>query len=302
MREINSYSKVYNLGHRAVREIFRGPTVAQEKVDGSQFSFMRIGSEMFFRSKNKMLYSHSPEKLFKRGIEAIMDISDNLTEGYIYRTEYLQKPKHNVLKYDRVPERHCIIYDIEVKPGSYNYLSPMELADEGDRLGLETVPFWHLEVGVKLHEIVELMMQTSSLGGSPFEGIVIKNYDMFDQTTGKTLMAKHVSESFKEVHRKKSYKEEANKSVIESIIEAYKTEARWNKAVQHLREAGELEDSPTDIGKLIKEVSYDVYMEERLEIQEILFKWAWKQISRGLTRGLPEWYKQKLLALQFKED
>jgi hypothetical protein len=42
MKEIGSYPKIYNLGHKAVRDIFKEPVTAQEKVDGSQFSFMRV--------------------------------------------------------------------------------------------------------------------------------------------------------------------------------------------------------------------------------------------------------------------
>jgi hypothetical protein len=52
----------------------------------------------------------------------------------------------------------------------------------------------------------------------------------------------------------------------------------------------------------MKEVSVDVYEECADEVKEILFKWAWPRISRGITGGLPEWYKDKLLAKQFDEE
>ena len=38
------------------------------------------------------------------------------------------------------------------------------------------------------------------------------------------------------------------------------------------------------------------------EIRERLFQWAWKQMGRGVTGGLPEWYKEQLLARSFEEE
>ncbi len=74
------------------------------------------------------------------------------------------------------------------------------------------------------------------------------------------------------------------------------------KAVQHLREAGKLEGSPRDIGLLIEEVRRDIEKECRDEIEAILWKWAWSDVSRLVTRGLPEWYKNLLLEKQFSDS
>jgi hypothetical protein len=145
------------------------------------------------------------------------------------------------------------------------------------------------------------MLGISCLGGVPVEGLVFKNYERFDQYTGKVMMGKHVSEAFKEVHQSKKYKT-SNKDIIETLKERYRTEARWQKAAQHLREIGVLTDHPSDIGSLIQEVTQDVLTECRDEIADALFKWGWKQISRGITSGLPEWYKQKLMEKQFEEE
>jgi hypothetical protein len=114
------------------------------------------------------------------------------------------------------------------------------------------------------------------------------------------MMGKHVSEAFREVHSSKKYKT-TGKDRIQMLVEQYRTEARWLKAVQHLRDAGKLNDSPTDIGSLIKEVTQDTLTECRDEIADALFKWGWKQIARGITAGLPERYKEQLLQKQFEE-
>lgn len=86
------------------------------------------------------------------------------------------------------------------------------------------------------------------------------------------------------------------------IIETLKTPARWNKAVQHLKESNLLSDSPKDIGLLFKEVPNDILKEEQDWIKQQLFDWAWSHIVRGVTTGIPEWYKEKLLALQFEKE
>jgi hypothetical protein len=117
------------------------------------------------------------------------------------------------------------------------------------------------------------------------------------------MMGKFVSEKFKEVHNKEWKNSNPNKGdVIAQIIETYTSEARWNKAIQHLKEAGALDGSPKDIGALMKEVSEDVRIECNDEIKEKLFKWAWPNIQRALTGGLPQWYKEKLLVQQFEGE
>ena len=39
-----------------------------------------------------------------------------------------------------------------------------------------------------------------------------------------------------------------------------------------------------------------------LEIKKQLFKWAWKHISRIITRGFPEYYKELLAQKQFEYE
>jgi len=50
---LNSYPKVYNLGHAAIVHLFDEPVTVEEKVDGSQFSFALIDGELSARSKGK---------------------------------------------------------------------------------------------------------------------------------------------------------------------------------------------------------------------------------------------------------
>ena len=296
---MDSYPKIYNLGHRALKRLLDGPVAIQEKVDGSQFSFGRYGSTLAMRSKGKELVVDAPEKLFRRGVEAVSQL--DLRDGLTYRGELLDRPNHNALKYDRIPNNHVILFDISV--GEADFLTPEEVKKEGDRIGLEVVPtFFYGELESYEH-LTELLDTTSILGGVKIEGVVIKNYSQWDPTTGKTLMGKFVSEAFKEEH-KKSWGESnpAGKDIITKIILRYKTEARWAKAAQHLRERGELEGSPRDIGNLIKEAQTDIVAECEEDIKDMLFHWAKPQVLRCCTSGLPEWYKQLLAMEQFNEE
>lgn len=297
--KLHSYPKLYNVGHRAVQDIFNEEVLIQEKVDGSQISFGMQNGELKIRSKGAIIYPDVPEKMFSNGVKYINQEyeSGNLKEGWVYRGEYLRAPKHNVLRYDRVPNQHIVIFDIETQP-TY-FLDPEEVQAEATYLGFEPIAF---QVGKlsSAEEVKELLNQESFLGGADVEGLVFKNYGRFT-VDGKTMMAKYVSEKFREVHRTKVYKV-TNKDIIEQLTQAYATEARWQKAIHHLRDMGELDFEPKDIGKLIKEINMDVLAECEDEIKEAFFKWGWKRLSKGLTRGFAEWYKNYLLEHQFEED
>jgi hypothetical protein len=130
--------------------------------------------------------------------------------------------------------------------------------------------------------------------------VVVKNYHLFT-VEKKVAMGKFVSEKYKEVQGGEWRKDNPTKQdIIDRLIGQYRTHARWQKAVQHLRESGILEGSPRDIGNLIKEVPQDVLKECEDEIKNALFAHFWPNIRRGVTAGLPEWYKEQLLEEAFK--
>lgn len=300
----HSYPKIYNFGHRVLKGFLEQPVLVQEKVDGSQFSFgLFPGNEDFpsgyrARSKGAVLHLEAPEKMFAKACEVIQTLP--LREGWTYRGEYLSKPKHNSLAYDRVPRGHIILFDINI--GEETYLRPEELKEEADRIGLECVPVFFEGFIRNPEEFREMLEEVSVLGGQKIEGVVAKNYDMFGPDK-KVVMAKFVSEAFKEIHGKEWKNSNPSQGdVVQKLITKYKTAARWSKAVQHLREAGKIQDSPADIGALIKEVHEDIPAECEQEIKDELYKLALPAILRGCTSGLPQWYKEELLKKQFETE
>jgi hypothetical protein len=46
MEKIHSYSKLYNIGHKAVEDLFNEEVLIQEKLDGSQISFCKTGDDI----------------------------------------------------------------------------------------------------------------------------------------------------------------------------------------------------------------------------------------------------------------
>ena len=299
--EIHSYPSIYALGHRYLTELLLDPVVVQEKVDGSQFSWAVLDGHLHLRSKGAVIYPGNPPALFAAAIATVEGLFQQrrLPEGMVFRGEALSKPKHNALKYERVPVGNVVVFDVD--KGGETYLTPQEVAALVQAVGgLEVVPTYAVGVISDMEGIKTLLQRESFLGGVPIEGVVIKNYSRFGPDK-KPLMGKFVSEAFKEVAAS-AWKQSnpGRQDVVEALIERLRTEARWRKSVQHMREAGTLAEAPQDIGPLLRAVVDDVLKEEEDAVKEILFKHFWKDISRGITRGLPEWYKEQLAAKQFE--
>lgn len=290
---IASPPDIFNLGHRSVAELLFDTVQIEEKVDGSQFAFCKSETGEFFARSRKKQIDPDAAGMFQAGVDAVRDLP--LQPSWVYRGEYLSKPKHNALAYQRIPKKHVIIYDIMV--GGERYLNAIDRAIECERLGLEVVPilyFGPIAGPTGNEELREMLEAKSILGDQKIEGLVIKNYARLGYDK-KVLMAKLVSDDFKETHRTDWKRENpGGKDIIETIAGIYTTTARWQKAVQHLGEMDLLTNEPKDIGKLIHEVQEDVKKECRSEIEGILFAWAWKQISRKVIAGLPQWYKEQL--------
>jgi hypothetical protein len=288
-----SYPKVLALGHAGVTGILSGEVVVQEKYDGSQLSWAWIDGELHVRSKGKEQHGNGAvvDKMFRPAIDYLLD--QEPFNGPVFRGEFFSKPKHNTLAYPRMPKNGLILYDVEDGPQGYSDI----LAHWAGALEIEVAQQFDVpEDG----DLLSLLEQESSLGG-PMEGIVIKNYARFGRD-GKALMAKLVREDFKEKHTRDWKERNPNRSdILAAIVTALDTEARYEKAVQHLRDDGRLEQSPRDIGALMKEVKRDTIDEEREWIIEKLATHFMPQVERALGRGLPNWYKAKLAETALEE-
>jgi len=297
---VRGYGKVYNMGHHAIKELFLEPVLVEEKVDGSQFSFGVIGGEVRCRSNGAQLHMDGPVEMFTLAVETAKELRPLLVPGWTYRGEFLRKPRHNTIAYDRVPKKNVILFDVDT--GNQAYLPRSEKEKIAAELGLEIVPVLFEGMVTSLDQFNELLDTDSILGGSKIEGMVFKNYARFGPD-GKCMMGKYVSEAFKERHTKEWKKANpGHNDVVQDIIKEHATEARWKKALQHLSERGELHGDPTDIGPCMKEIHIDLKEECADEIKAAIFKWAWPKIARGVAGGFPAWYKEQLAGQQFAKE
>jgi len=311
MSSWHTYPQIFNLGHRAVKELTWHPLLVEEKVDGSQFSFGLIPiplenvspgdptSELKIRSKNKEMDPEAPESLFNEAAETVRNLASKLRPGWTYRAEYLKKPKHNTLAYSRVPVGNLIIFDINTEEEE-GYLGWEAKKAEADRLGLECVPL--LAFGMMdLDKIKDLLQRESVLGGQLIEGVVLKpqGYNLYGQDK-KVLLGKHVSEAYKETH-KKEWKVDSRSDLIGRITLEMRSPARWAKAVQTMRDAGGNVNEVKAIGDLIRMIQADIAKEELDYIKEKLWAAFGKDILKGAIKGFPEWFKERLLEGQFDD-
>lgn len=293
--KLPSYGKVQHAGTRHVANILDGPYFVQEKIDGSQMTVGVIDGELFCRSKGAVLDLDCTNKQFKDAVEHFKALhkQGRLLEGAVYRGECVSKPKHNVLCYDRVPDGCFVLFDAQLPTGEY--ARPDELARVADLLGVSFAPcFATPELPSTAADVRTLASGPSFLGG-PREGIVIKRYDVEDPTQpGTPLKAKVVDAEFKErMTGKKS--RTGDPDPVLALGASYAVEARFRKAVQHLRDEDKLEGEPRDIAPLMRELNRDLEEECGEEIKDELFKIFRKKILRESSNGFPQWYKNELM-------
>jgi len=295
---LSSYPHIWPLGHRELDPLLNVPVIAEEKIDGSQISFGRIGDDIYVRSRGAIVPVPAPDgHMFKKAVEEIVARKDLLVDGWTYRGEYLSKPKHTTLAYRVVPRGNIIVFDIEASPS--RFLSVNEKPGACARIDFQCIPYYgefKISTPGFSDTLNELLTNESILGG-PIEGVVLKpaNGDIFGRD-GKLLIAKIVRAEFKERHAAEwKSANPSNSDVIAKLVIALRTEARWSKVVQHLRDDGKLQGSMRDIPALLTELTRDVLEEESKYIEQTLWKHCWPQIERGIRRGLPEFYKSLLM-------
>lgn len=302
---INSYPKIYNLGHKELANLFTGVVHVEEKIDGSQFSMMLSGNgELVCRSKGVQINLDDPG-MFGKAVATARGLADigDLCEDTVYRCEYLQSYKHNTIAYEREPKGNLVLFDVEVESGSECYLNYQDKVNVSLRLGIDVAP--HVKTladptSADVLALAESVQEMKSVLGGPLppEGLVFKNYDQFGADK-KILIGKYVRPEFREDNGKKWNAEKRGRTsaaILDTLTERFATEARWKKAIQHLRDAGKLEQSMRDIPALMAEIPADIEAECKREIIEALWAHFWPQLRRSVTKGLPEFYKDYLAA------
>ena len=132
--------------------------------------------------------------------------------------------------------------------------------------------------------------------------MAIKNYNRFTLEK-KISIARFVRDGFKELNSAEWKKSNPTQNdFVQVLISKYRTDARFLKAVQHLRESGKLTDTPKDIGLLVHEIESDVYADSHEDIRDALFDHFWPNVRRGICNGVPDWYKNQLAEQAFNQS
>ena len=298
---IPAYPKISTIGQRHNANIFDGEVEVTEKMDGSQFSFGMIDGKLHVRSKGQMIDPAKSDKLFNKGVEFAIKASEEkwLPNGVVFHGETIHAPRHNKLTYTRTPKGHVMLYAI--RDITNNTAAQWEeVAKWAYILGCEAAPLLYKGMVDGIAMLDKIMDAKSVLGGAKMEGVVVKRFEsvIIGDDTLPFIQAKYVSSEFKEVAGLKI----TGRDRVLDLFEQYQTVPRWEKAVQHLREAGELEGSPRDIGKLMAELNRDVDGECGEEVAEELWQLFRKDFLKTVSRGFPEWYKDQLIARFTQEN
>lgn len=305
----SAFPKIFAIGSPQIYNLLDDEVEITEKIDGSQFGFGCINGEIIMRSKGAQVFQHSNNKLFDAGADYVCnELYSKLAECYpncVFYGEILHKPKHSTLTYNRIPKNHIMLFGAVKADGEFVDRHDL-LKVVADDLGLEVVPLIYQGKISHMDEIQALLDRESVLGGPKIEGIVAKRYQAMEWRGMflPVMAGKFVSEAFKEVNKKSWVGDNTAKGGFEGLKQEFRTEARWTKAIQHLKEAGELAHEPKDIGKLIGEINRDIIEEEKEYIKGRLWNLFHKDILRVATAGFPQWYKEKLIKdfLDSKEE
>jgi hypothetical protein len=270
----------------------------QEKIDGSQLTFKKVGEKVIFMCQGK---ERSKEIMFANVVDAINLVKEDLNPDYTYHGEYVSKPKHNVLSYMRHPRNYVVIYDIETPSG---YMLPIEMEKECARLDFEFVKILYyrdsLAPQINPFDVAQDLLTrnavTPHLGGDQAEGVVVKIVG-----GNSTRCHKVVTSLFKEKHKKGTPKRETTtvEDIVDEIGLLWNTPARFRKAQIHLRESG-IDNQDQHIGLLNEELDRDLLKEGKRKIKMYLWGDLRMLVLGATTNGFGTYYAEKYFSEEEK--
>lgn len=300
------YGKILSVGDSSLKEygLFDGEVEVEEKVDGSQFRFGVEQGAPFYGSKSVIYGDTNPvDKMFNKALETAQPIVEKMLAAeksdWLAICEYLQRPTHNALSYERTPNKYLVLLDVWVE-GS-GWLPREQKAQVALEWGLEVVPILKKGVITTAEDVKELLQTESFLGKSKVEGIVIKNHSKKMAWGGKeqTVMGKFVREEFKELNHTKW---KTGVPLEEQFEMVFPKKPRWDKVIQHLNEEGKLTNTPKDFALLMPELMKDFGMECKQPAMEFLWQHYKHALISQMTRGFIDYYKEKTLTQAFEVE
>ena len=204
---IISYPKIWNLGNNQIPNLLESNVEVTEKVDGSMLRWtLTKEGVLLVGSKSVQSIQDHANAMFKAGVEYLETITNKMTPGFTYFGEYLRKPKHNTLTYDKIPKNHIVLFGTCFENGmwetEWKYLS-----NYAEVMGIDVVPLLFKGLLTDQAALEELLKTQSYLGGQTIEGVVIKNYEQNSRNVySPECFGKYVRASFKELNGAKHTK------------------------------------------------------------------------------------------------
>ena len=301
------YPKVLGLGHEMIAEIFNNPVELSEKVDGSQCRIHLTEDITACGSKNVGI---ADDKMFAIAHQQTQRIWNEKVwrafgDDITLFTEFLNKEKHNVLKYERVPLNHLYLFGAIIND---KHLKTKELIELATEINIEPPIILASKKEIESQdELEEYLTITSGLGGTLLEGIVIKNYDqsyppLLASTQaffGYPLVGKLVRDDFKERLNKEWSGKKQKETPMAKVTSEFLTDARFHKSIQHLEDEGKIGYEMCDLKVLIPEFYNDLLDEEKDEITKLAMVEFWRQLKKKCDNYVVGAWKKHLLDKQF---
>lgn len=304
---MKKFPKVLGLGQPLLSEIFDDPIDLTSKIDGSQCRIHLTESNVQCGSKNvdmadmKMfdLAYQQADRIWKEKVW--WTFGDDIT----LFTEFLNKPKHNVLKYDRVPRNNLYLF------GALNdgkHLKTEELIELANELQIEPPHIIVSQVKIDNPDDLNKYLETESvLGGTKVEGIVIRNsYKFYPPLLVSTmvfadypLVGKLVRDDFKERLNKEWSGKKQREAPLSKVTTEFLTEARFHKVIQHLADEGKITYEMHNLKSIIPEFYRDLVDEEHDEIVKVAMEEFWRQLKRKCDNVAVQEWKKFLIKKQF---
>lgn len=274
--EIIELPNVYNQYNIDTKLLFNNPVTLQEHI---------VGLRVAFYKKDDISYIVSDEERpnYSSNLDALKILNDfvddaDLQDGWIYHCVY----RDTSGPYGRVPEKKLVLLDIQRKAFG-QFISPVFVEREGERLGLQVAPVFFNEKKITLEtaEGITEGVADSMLGGKLIATLVktIQNNRMgvctiFKSSVSNSKDAKHISDK------------------IEALINNYKNIELWETALKELDD--KLTGDPADLGMLIERIRNLTNQKYKEEIKEKLFELYWPTIAKHTTSGIAEWFLKEV--------
>lgn len=303
--------------------------VCQEKVDGSNFSFIAGRNESGIvevscgkRSSDiepsenffgwQVLLARYQEKIIKlfEILEKLYDCSEGVNIfGEIFGGYYkdMKSEEEAILGRISYTPRHEF-YGFDIFIPSIGYLSPVESVDlfeKADIFHAENLFIGTLDECLKLNPVfpstIAKRLGFDEVEGNMAEGYVIKPVSPSYFGNGDRIIIKHKNPRFAEVTKRKEPKDVILSDELTSLctkVEDYVNENRLVNVRSHLGEIS----LPKDFGILMKEFSADVIQEfieentENKKVYESLEKSEQKRLSCHITKLCASCIKDKYMS------